>query len=65
MFSAGAIGGIERGGGLSGFRGELKLKSRGVPPGVLKSKAAKEALVKSGDGRSVCPGVEEGVGFPV
>ena len=60
MFSAGAIGGIERVGGLSGFRGELKLKSRGVP-GALKSKAAKEALLKSGDERSVCPGVD-GVG---
>ena len=61
MFSAAAIGGIERVGGLIvGFRGELKLKSRGVP-GALKSKAAKETLLKSGEGSSVCPGVE-GVG---
>ena len=61
MFSAGAMGGIERVGGLIGFLdGELKLKSRGVP-GALKSKAAKEALLKSVEGRSVCPGVD-GVG---
>ena len=64
MFSAGAMGGIERLiGGLIGFLLglELKLKSRGVP-GALKSKAAKEALLKSGEGRRVCPGLDDGVG---
>ena len=60
MFSMGASTGIERDGGLLGFRGEVKLKSRGVP-GVLKSSPARGGLVKSGDARRVCPGVD-GVG---